>query len=406
MIHADTPTWRRATLALCLGSMLVFINLYAPQPLLPMLREAYGTSTLMIGLVMSLATLTLALSLLVYGPLSDAIGRGAIMKVSLAAVGLATLLIAFVPGLESLLAARVLQGLALGGLPAVAIAWMGDEFSPQAMTRAVGLYIAANTLGGIGGRILGGVIGEWQGVQASFVSVAVVTLAGTTLFWWLLPAARSFKPQPFRVSSAVQQMRSHLGNPWLWPAYLIGGLNFLVFINQYSYMTFRLAESPFLLGPRWLGLLFLTYLGGTLGSTLSARVVARLGAPGTMLLGIGIVSVGLGVTLVESLSVIVLALMVSAFGFFLCHATASGWVGRQAKTGRGSASALYLVFYYLGASLGPLWLEPFWLWQGWTGVIGASWCVLAVTGWLSWRLCRRQRQEEARNIAVATSGSH
>lgn len=117
MIHADTPTWRRATLALCLGSMLVFINLYAPQPLLPMLREAHGASTLMIGLVMSLATLTLALSLLVYGPLSDAIGRGAIMKVSLAAVGLATLLIAFVPGLESLLAARVLQGLALGGLP-------------------------------------------------------------------------------------------------------------------------------------------------------------------------------------------------------------------------------------------------------------------------------------------------
>ena len=44
MIHANTTAWRRATLALCLGSMLVFINLYAPQPLLPLLRD--GTLSL------------------------------------------------------------------------------------------------------------------------------------------------------------------------------------------------------------------------------------------------------------------------------------------------------------------------------------------------------------------------
>ncbi|WP_442487234.1 MFS transporter [Halomonas litopenaei] len=398
MIHANTPAWRRATLALCLGSMLVFINLYAPQPLLPLLRDTHDASTLKTGLVMSLATLTLALSLLVYGPLSDAIGRGGIMRVSLSVAALATLLAAFAPGLDWLLAARVLQGVALGGLPAVAIAWMGDEFSPEAMSRAVGLYIAANTLGGIGGRVLGGVVGEWYGVQASFVAVGGLTLVGVAVFWWLLPAASAFTAQPFRLGHACRQMRGHLANPWLLPAYLIGGLNFLVFINQYSYMTFRLAEAPFALGPRWLGLLFLTYLGGTLGSMLSARVVARSGAPATMGLGVVIMVLALGLSLVPVLAVIIAALTLSAFGFFLCHATASGWVGRQAREGRGGASALYLVFYYLGASLGPLWLEPFWLWQGWPGVVAASWLVLATTGWLSWRLGKRLQRAQHQRV--------
>ncbi|WP_417330073.1 MFS transporter [Halomonas cupida] len=379
MIEVKSPAWWRATLALCLGSMLVFINLYAPQPLLPDLRESYQVSTLMIGLVMSLATLTLAASLLIYGPLSDAIGRGGIMRLSLLGAALVTLMLAWAPNIDSLLVLRAVQGLALGGLPAVAIAWMGDEFEPAAIAPAVGLYIAANTLGGIGGRVLGGSIGDWQSPDIAFMCIGIITLAGVAVFWRLLPPVTSFRPQSFRVSRAAGSLAGHLRNPLLLGAYLVGGLNFLVFINQYSYMTFRLADAPFHLDAHWLGLLFLTYLGGTLGSSLSARVASRLSATGNMIAGIVIMMIGTAITLLPVLAWIVVGLTISAFGFFLCHATASGWVGRQATQARGSASALYLVFYYLGASLGPLWMEPFWLWARWPGIALGSWLVLLVT---------------------------
>lgn len=379
MIQAKSAAWWRATLALCLGSMLVFINLYAPQPLLPELRHSHDVTTLTIGLVMSLATLTMALSLLIYGPVSDAFGRQAIMRFSLLAAACATLLVALAPNITSLLLLRALQGIALGGLPAVAIAWMGDEFEPAAMVPAVGLYIAANTLGGIGGRVIGGAIGEWQGAEVGFLSIGILSLVGVALFWRLLPSSTDFKPQLFRPSRAIGQLLGHLRNPLLLAAYLVGGLNFLVFINQYSYMTFRLAEEPFGLGPSWLGLLFLTYLGGTLGSSLSAKVVTRLKAPYSMALGIAILAGGSAMTLIPVLGLIVLGLTVGAFGFFLCHATASGWVGRCATEARGSASALYLTFYYLGASLGPVWFEPFWQSAHWPGIVGASWLVLAIT---------------------------
>lgn len=392
MIQAHSRAWWRATLALCLGSFLVFINLYAPQPLLPELRETYAVSTLGISLVMSVATLAVAASLLVFGPLSDAVGRGAIMRFTLLAGGVLSLSLALAPNFETLLALRALQGFFLGGLPAVAIAWMGDEFEKPALLTAVGLYIGANTLGGIGGRIVGGSVAEASTASMSFVVVGCITLAGLAVFWKLLPAPKAFTPHPFELRTALADLRAHLRNPLLLGAYLLGGLNFLIFINQYSYITFHLAEAPYSLGAQLLGLIFLTYLGGTLGSALSGRIAARLSQPICMMLGIVILMVGTAVTLADSLGWILTGLTINAFGFFLAHSMASSWVGRQALAARGSASALYLVFYYTGASLGGFWLEPFWQFFGWFGVVLASWLMLSVTlGIAIWLQYREQK---------------
>ncbi|MFG6158012.1 MFS transporter [Halomonas sp. 1390] len=404
MLAVRSPAWWRTTLALCLGSFLVFINLYAPQPLLPALREAYGVSTLAISLTMSAATLSLAASLLVFGPLSDAIGRGAIMRLTLLASGLLSLALALAPTFEALLALRALQGFVLGGLPAVAIAWMGDEFERPALLSAVGLYIGANSLGGIAGRVVGGAVAEIGGPAASFMTVGSMTLVGLALFWKLLPPARAFTPRRFALGGALADLGGHLATPRLLGAYLLGGLNFMIFINQYSYLTFRLAEAPFGLGARLLGLIFLTYLGGTLGSSLSGRLAGRWSQPTCMMLGILIFAVGTTLTLAGSLAWIIVGLSLNAFGFFLAHSMASSWVGRHAGRARGSASALYLVFYYGGASLGGLWLEPFWRAAGWPGVALASWLVLggtlALAAWL-WRGERREAQGAV--LALASS---
>ncbi|KAA0011248.1 MFS transporter [Billgrantia pellis] len=394
MITLHTRAWWRATLALCLGSILVFVNLYAPQPLLPDLRQAYGVSTLGISLIMSVATLSLAGALLVFGPLSDAIGRGAIMRVTLLMAGLCSLALACAPNYETLLALRLVQGFVLGGLPAVAIAWMGDEFDRRALLSAVGLYIGANTLGGIGGRLIGGSIGEMGGASIGFLAVGGVTLVGVALFWKLLPPPRQFTPRRFELGAALSDLGGHLRHPLLLAAYLLGGINFLIFINQYSYITFRLADEPFGLSARWLGMIFLTYLGGTLSSAFSGRLTRYLNQPACMLLGIAIFMAGTLITLSHSLAWIIAGLTINAVGFFLAHSMASSWVSRQAQRARGSASALYLVFYYVGASLGSIWLEPFWQRGGWLGVAIGSWLLLSVTLSIALWLWREERSQQ------------
>lgn len=388
LIEAYSRDWWRATLALCLGSFTVFVNLYAVQPLLPELRQVFDVSTLAVSMVMAVSTLTLAGSLLIFGPLSDAIGRGGIMRVTLLIAAFCSIALPFVDDFYSLLLLRAIQGFMLGGLPAVAIAWMGDEFDKRALLLAVGLYISANTLGGIGGRVLGGIAAEYGGWQASFAAVGILSIACLSVFWRLLPAAQHFQPSSLRWGVAISSLASHLGNPLLVGAYLIGGLNFFIFINQYSYITFRLHEAPYSLSTQWLGMIFVTYLGGTLGSALSGRAAQYLAQPVCMMLGIAILMVGTLITLGSALWLILLGLTINAFGFFFCHSMASSWVSRYALQARGSASALYLVFYYMGASLGGFYLEPFWQAGEWRGVALASWLVLSLTllaaGWL-WR---------------------
>ncbi|RKQ97083.1 YNFM family putative membrane transporter [Kushneria sinocarnis] len=390
-IEPRTPRWWRATLALSLGSFLIFVNLYAIQPLMPRVGEDLNLSSLQASWLLSVATLTLAIALLIFGPLSDAIGRRALMLITMALATVCTLMLSLAPGYASLLALRALQGFLLGGLPAVAVAWMGDEFTRPALTMAVGLYISGNSLGGISGRVIGGAVGGVWGWRASFVVVGLLSVVAWLVFLWLLPHQRSFVPRSLNLRRMGGDLLGHLRNRMLLGAYLLGGLNFFVFVNLYSYITFRLSAPPFGLATQWLGLLFLTYLGGTVGSAFSGRLTGRLSQPAVMISGIVLLMAGTLITLSGSLPIIVAGLCFNAFGFFMCHSMASSWVGRQAIGARASASSLYLMFYYLGASLGGFYLEPFWKLAEWPGVVAAALAVFCITLTIAELLRRMER---------------
>lgn len=395
MIDSSSPQFWRATLALCLASFIIFANLHGMQPLLPMMAESFGRTELEISHAYTIATLVLGLALLLYGPLSDALGRRGILLLTLAGVALTTLGLAWVQDYNQLFWMRALQGFFLAGVPAVAIAYMGDEFSRPAMVTAVGLYIAGNSLGGVTGRLLAGAVGDWLDWPDVFLLLGVASIAGLLLVVWLLPASQHFKAVAFRPTRMSRDLLSHLRNPLLLIAYLIGGLNFLVFLNQYTYITFVLAAEPYQLSATWIGLLFMTYLTGTVGSLLSGRLSRRFSAPLCMATGIMILMLGSLLTLMDTLPAIIAGFFINSFGFFLTHSVASSWVSQHARHARASASALYLVFYYVGASVGGFYLHPFWSLAGWTGVVAGSLLIFAVTLGCAMILFYWQRSEKA-----------
>ncbi|MBJ6609219.1 MAG: MFS transporter [Candidatus Thiothrix moscowensis] len=379
MIESGSREFRFATLALCLGSAMIFANLHVVQSLLPTLAQQFQLSELQASWSLTITVLTLGLSLLVYGPLSDAIGRKPIMVVTMAGAVLVTLGLSQVESYPMLLLLRGLQGFFLGGLPAIAIAYMGDEFTRKAVVLAVGVYISANSLGGVTGRILGGFVGEHYGWAAAFAATGLLSALIVAVFVLLLPKSQHFHPKPLHPLHVAQDMGGHLRNPVLLVAFLIAFGNFMVFLNQYSYITFVLADAPYHLSPHALGMLFLTYLTGSFAAAISGRIVQYLSAPVGMALGILFLMGGSLLTLMPSLSAIVWGFMVSSFGFFLTHSLASGWVSQHALQARASASSLYLVFYYMGASAGGFVLAPFWAWQGWLGIVVGSLLVYSLT---------------------------
>ncbi len=395
MIEAGSREWIRATLALSLGSFLVFLNLYQTHPLLPLLAQVFSVNSLAASWTLAGCTAGLAASLLLCARLADRHGRRQIMLGTLTLAILLSLLIPLVEQFRTLLILRVLQGALLAGLPATAIAYMGEEFSKRALLSAVGVYIAANSLGGIAGRVVGGLLAGWFGDwQHTFLGVGVISLSLLPLVFWLLPKQARFVPVNPAPGQFARALRGHLTNPLLVGAYLIGGLNFMVFLNQFSYLTFLLAKPPFSLPTQWLGMLFLTYLSGTVASSLSGRCANRWGAQRMLLGGIALMALGSLCLLQGTLPAILSGLLISSFGFFMAHACASAWVGHHVEYNRALASSLYLVAYYLGASLGGLYLHPFWEKGGLGGLVLGIELVLLLTAGLGIWLGRLKQRGE------------
>jgi Arabinose efflux permease len=372
---------------------MVFANVYVTQPLLPMLANAFSISPLQASGSFTITTFTLGLSLLIYGPLSDALGRRGLMLLTLLGTTLTTFCLSFVANYEMLLALRGIQGFFLAGLPAIAVAYLSDEYAPDALLIAVGLYISGNSIGGIGGRLIGGFFGEWIGPFATFGLMSVISAVCLLCVFYLLPPSKHFQPKTLNVKSIKGDIAAHLKNRRLLTCYLIGGFSFFIFINQYSYITFVLEQAPYSLSAKYVGLLFLTYLAGTLGSALSGKLATRFTQPSIMIMGTSIFIIGSLVTLGDSLLAIILGLLTNSFGFFVCHSTCSAFVSRNADKAKASASSLYLVFYYLGASLGGFYLDPFWHYGGWNAIIVGSWIILGAVLTLEIHLLRQHNRK-------------
>lgn len=301
-----------------------------------------------------------------------------------------------------LLIFRALQGFFLAGLPSIAMAYMGEEFSPKALSLAIGMYISANSLGGMTGRLLSGFIADHWGWRSSFLIIGLLSLLFVVSFVWLLPPSKQFQRTPFQFKQAVRSMVLHLKNPVLSIAFLIGGLNFFVFLGSFNYITFLLSSPPYRLSPTFLGLLFMTYLAGSVSSTLSGKWAQSLGKANCLIIGISLFAAGILCTLHHSLIIILFGLLLQCFGFFFAHSASAAWVNAHAAFARASASSLYLVFYYLGGSLGSLYLGVFWDAWRWPGVVSGSLIILFITLASSFKL-RKVEKEEMLDILATRS---
>ena len=287
-----TAAYRRATLALFCAGFATFALLYCVQPLLPLLASHFSVSAAGSSLVLSLTTMSLAVCLLVSGALAESWGRKPVM---VAALGLASLLgiaCALVDSWDHLLWLRALLGLALSGLPALAMAYVGEEFDPEALPAAMGLYIGGTALGGLLGRLLAGLLSDLGGWPLALAGIAGMGLLALALFIWLLPPSRHFTAQSLSVRGLLRNFAAHLGNGQLRRLFLLAFLLMGGFVALFNYVGFRLAAAPFNLSSSWIGLLFTVYLLGIVSAGWAGRLVPRLGAR-SQGAGVGVVPVRL-----------------------------------------------------------------------------------------------------------------
>jgi len=368
-MSSSPPAYRRTNRALFFGGFSCFALLYCVQPLMPLLAHDFVLTPAQSSLSLSLATGALAVSLLFSSVLSDRVGRKTMMVVALVVAAAMTVLAAFAQSYAQLLATRTLLGFALGGMPAVAMAYLGEEIEPASLGVSMGLYISGNAFGGMVGRMAASVLSDFLSWRVALGVMGIAGILAAWEFWRSLPASRNFRPSSGGLAATVHGLRNHFGDaglPWLF------ALSFLLmgcFVSAYNFIGFRLLGAPFGLRQSVVGGISLLYLLGIFSSVWAGRRADRLGRRHVLWTVMGTMLAGLLLTLAHSLALIVAGMAVFTFGFFASHSIASSWVGRRARTQQALASALYLSFYYLGSSVVGWLCGVLWEHGGWGGVV-------------------------------------
>ncbi len=228
-------------------------------------------------LIISLLFLGLAGGQILYGPLSDSVGRKPAIYVGYGLFAVGCLLSIFATSFPMMLAGRLLQGIGIAGPRSVSVALIRDKYEGRAMARVMSFVMVVFILVPIiaptfGQAIL--LVAHWRVIFVSFLVLALITA-----FWFALrqpetlPASRRVPFSLVRIGKAMREVLGHrLSLSYTITAGLISG-GFLGYLSSAQ----QIFQIQYGLGARF-PLIFATLaiaLGGA--SFLNGRLVMRYG---------------------------------------------------------------------------------------------------------------------------------
>lgn len=353
----------KPTSLLLLGLLTAFgpLSLDFYLPALPLMTGELGTSDAIAQLTVSACLIGLALGQVVAGPLSDRFGRKIPLVAGLAAYVALSLACALAPGIESLIAFRLVQGMAGGSSIVIARAIVRDTYGVNGSARAFSLLVMAAGVAPIVSPVLGGqllLLSSWRGlfgvlaVLVSGLLIAVLWRVPESLphskrhsggfIRWLGQLRFVFRDPVFASTAAVQCLMGA-------SMFTFIGMSAFVFQGQYGFDA------------QAYGLMFgVVSLGIVTFSRINAWAVQRRRP-------VDLIGWGISASLIGTASLLVAVLCdappwVLVAGLFLsiasgglispnCHALALREQGLRSGTASG---VLGLMQFGLGAAMGPL----------------------------------------------------
>ena len=355
-----SPATQRSILLLSFATFASMVAQRVCDAMLPELSREFDVSLAQAAQVVSVFAVVYGLSQLVYGPLGDRKGKYRIVALATLACSVGCLMAVFAGSLNGLLTARVLVALGAAGIIPLSMAWIGDQVAyehRQATLARVGL---GTTLGLVGGQLAGGLFTDTVGWRWAFACLTLLFAIVGSLLWadWRRQQAVPVPPgndQPVVHPGFVKQSLMILTGQWsrivLVVALIEGAVGFGVMAIWPSHLHHELGLSLSASG----AIVGLFGLGGLGYMLVAGRMIARLGEPGLVLGGVGLLGLSclvLGFTPYWGLAA--LASPVAGFGFFMFHNTMQINATQMAPAARGTAVSLFAMGLFTGQSLGVM----------------------------------------------------
>ncbi len=369
-----------------------FTTIYITQPVLPVLQEEFAVGESRASLTVSAVIFGIALSNLPWGSMADRFPIRPIVVVGGSMIAVCGLACAVVDRISVLIGIRFVQGLFIPCVTTCVAAYLSKTLPQENLNVVMGSYVAATVAGGLGGRLLGGLIHPPLHWRYAFVTSAVLLEAATVAAWYFLPRESGDSGEEDALGFLQLIARSDLLR-----AFLVAFGAFFVFSTVFNYLPFYLATPELGASTTLTTLMYSSYLVGIVVGPLSGKLSNRVGNGSTMVVGSAVFGLSIAATLIPSIPVIAVSLAGICAGFFAIHAAAAGSLNTRLSSSRGRANSLYVLFYYLGGfagiSLGGYAYVRF----GWSGIAAMGLTMLLLplgTGLWELRQERGYRKEK------------
>ncbi len=294
--------YRRAVvLGLLIAVGAFAIDMYIPG--FAAISAEFGADPGLVQLSMTSFFVALALGQVVYGPISDAVGRKPPLYAGLGLFAVASAAAAFAPSLNALIAARFFQGFGAAGATVVPLAVIRDEYTGPDAARILSLAMLSLSISPILAPVFGGLLVQFTSWRMIFgvliVICALVTVMTARMLPETLPPARRMSARPVAIALTYGRL---IGNRQFIVPVLIAACGqsvLFAFISGSPFVFVTLHQVP----PTLYGVLFACHAIALIGiSQFNAPMMRYFGTK--RLIG--------GASLTISVAAVALAVMVAA----------------------------------------------------------------------------------------------
>ncbi|SCW33754.1 Predicted arabinose efflux permease, MFS family [Paenibacillus tianmuensis] len=346
------PRYSLITLILFFSGLTIMSSFYATIPLISVFSKEFSVPEGQAVWTSSLFTLSFAIGCLVFGPLSDRIGRKKVMLGGLVALTIVTIILGFQSNLYSIIVLRGIQGLTAATFSPIVLPYVMELFPQNKRVFALSCMSAGFLMAGIVGQVFSSFISSQLGWQYVFLILAAIYVILTLLMIFFIP---NLPANGVRIGETFKLIGKTLGQKSLWFAFAIALVMLLSFVGMYTALGKFLSSPLFgfsneqILYVRSVGAIgmALSLFASTLVKKFSVIPVLRsaiiLSAASLILLGFGanmVFMIVISVVFVSGIAVAIPSLV--------------SLVGELGGAARGAAISIYTVVVNLGATIGPI----------------------------------------------------
>ncbi len=383
---------RRILFRLSLVGFVTALVARAVDPIVPPIARELAVDPNSVALLSTAFALPFALVQPILGPVADMVGKIRVMLVCLAVLLGATLLCAFATNYSTLLVARIIAGVASGGIFPVGIAVIGDLIPMKERQVAIGRWLTAVISGNLLGATLAGLISDVAGWRAVFYFFSAGGLfALVTAIVTLRAAARDHVTR-FDLAGIPKRYLAVLANPRAKVCFGAVFTEGIVIFGLFPFVALLLLAG----GEGRSSIAGLVLAGFSIGGILYALtvriLVAHWRADQLMIAGGIVAGLALGVAALElSWPVQLAAFMVLGFGFYTLHGSIQVQVTELSTQARGAAVSLHSFSFFVGHASGPVLYGIGIANFGAGATLTATATVIVVVGLIAARLLRERR---------------